>query len=93
MCVYVRIKFQVSSIILTSFRQGRSFYPPPQKGPPRLGLKIKVKRNFPYDPRTKPSNVSIYFFKNALNSQSFEETRASSTVSSEIILNIFGVAV
>ena len=45
MCVYLRnlrTKFQVSSIILTSFRQG-GFYPhPPQnkplKSPPRLGL-------------------------------------------------------
>ena len=29
MCVYLRAKFQVSSIILTSFRQGGSFTPPP----------------------------------------------------------------
>ena len=51
MSVYLRVKFEVSSITLTSFRQGGrgvgeggSFTPsPPQneplKGPPRLGLK------------------------------------------------------
>ena len=50
MCVYLRAKFQVSSIILTSLRQGRggsgvgnfNHPPPPQnkplKSPPRLGL-------------------------------------------------------
>ena len=42
MCVYLRTKFQVSSLILKSFRRG-SFIPPPEKEhlkiPPRLGLK------------------------------------------------------
>ena len=47
MGVYLRDKFDVSSIILTSFRQGRgdSFIPRPHptqneplKSPPRLGL-------------------------------------------------------
>ena len=44
MCVYLRAKFQVSSLILTSFRQGEgNFTPsPPQnetlKSPPKLGL-------------------------------------------------------
>ena len=43
-CVYLCAKFEVSSIILTSFRQGGNFTPlPPQneplKSPPRLGLK------------------------------------------------------
>ena len=42
MCVYVRTKFEVSSIILTSFRRGN---PPPQneplKSPPRLGLNVR----------------------------------------------------
>ena len=43
MGVYLRVKFGVSSIILTSFRQECNFTspPPPQneplKGPPRLG--------------------------------------------------------
>ena len=43
MGVYLRVKFGVSSIILTSFRQEYNFTspPPPQneplKGPPRLG--------------------------------------------------------
>ena len=51
LCVYLRTKFQVSSIILTSFRSGGHFNPPPpplpptpqngpRKSPPRLGLKI-----------------------------------------------------
>ena len=44
MCVYLRTKFQVSSIILTSFRQGGVILPPqpqnePLKGPPTLGSK------------------------------------------------------
>ena len=45
MGVYLRAKFEVSSIILTSFRQGGNFAPlpsPPQneplRSPPRLGL-------------------------------------------------------
>ena len=48
MGVYIRAKFEVSSMILTSFRQGVILSPPPQneplKSPPRLGLKD----NFPY---------------------------------------------
>ena len=45
--MYLRTKFEVSSLILTSFRQGAggSFTPPyqnkPLKSPPRLGLKQK----------------------------------------------------
>ena len=46
MSVYLRAKFEVSSITLTSFRHGGGlFYPPPPptqneplKSPPRLGL-------------------------------------------------------
>ena len=42
MCAYLRTKFQVSSLILKSFRRG-NFIPPPEKehlkSPPRLGLK------------------------------------------------------
>ena len=34
MCVYVRTKFQVSSIILTSFREGEFYHPPPPHPPP-----------------------------------------------------------
>ena len=41
-CLYIRPKFQVSSQILISFRQGFLTQPPPQneplKSPPRLGL-------------------------------------------------------
>ena len=52
MCVYLCAKFEVSSLILTSFGQGwvgvGEFYPPPQneplKSPPRLRLKGKGKR-------------------------------------------------
>ena len=44
MCVYLCTKVQVSSIILTDFRQGVILHPPPQneplKHPPRLGLKM-----------------------------------------------------
>ena len=48
MSVYLRAKFQVSSLILTSFRQGGrgwgNFTNPPQneplKGPPTLGLRL-----------------------------------------------------
>ena len=49
MGVYLRAKFEVSSIILTSFRLGRGVilpHPPPQnetlKSPPRLGLSGKA---------------------------------------------------
>ena len=59
---------------------------------------LLLKRKFSYDPAIKLLNVSIYFVKRFLTSYSFQETRASSTVSSEInrahtiILNISGVA-
>ena len=47
MCVYLCIKFKVSNITITSFRQeggGRDFAPPPTseqtpKSPPKLGLR------------------------------------------------------
>ena len=48
MRVYLRTKFEVSSTILTSFREeGDSLPPPPHskwtlKSPPRLGLKINL---------------------------------------------------
>ena len=48
MCVYLCIKFQGCSIILTSFRQGVILPPfPPTsklKSPPRLGLKYKKEK-------------------------------------------------
>ena len=43
-CVYLPTKFQVSSIILISFRRGNLTYPPqnePLKSPPRLGLNVR----------------------------------------------------
>ena len=46
MGVYLRAKFEISSVIVTSFRQGGNFTPPPTlpqneplKSPPRLGLR------------------------------------------------------
>ena len=50
MGVYLSAKFGGSSIILTGFRQGSNFTPPPPpspqneplKIPPRLGLKVKL---------------------------------------------------
>ena len=49
MSVYVRAKFEVSSVILTSFRQ-RGIPPPhqnePLKSPPRLTLKGKGLRHY-----------------------------------------------
>ena len=54
-CVYLRTKCQVSSIILTSFRQRVIFCPPPQNEPlkstPRLELMqgwVMGKNNFTY---------------------------------------------
>ena len=47
-CVYLRTKFEVSNIILTSFRQGEGGSPPPPpeseslKSPPRLELKYSL---------------------------------------------------
>ena len=46
MGVHLRAKFEVSSVYLTSFRQGGNFTPPPlppppqKESPPRLGLKV-----------------------------------------------------
>ena len=42
MCVYLRAKFEVSSIILTSFRQARLFYSPPSKRTPKKPTQIRV---------------------------------------------------
>ena len=49
MGVYLRAKFEVSSIILAGFRQGVILPPPPPqneplKSPPRLGLRNKKKK-------------------------------------------------
>ena len=64
----------------------------------KLGHFLFLKEKLSSDPETKPSNVRINFVKSFLKSHSFQETRASSTVSCEtnradkIILNIFGAA-
>ena len=58
-----------------------------------------LKKNILMISVTKPSIFSIYFVKSFLKSHSFQETRASSTISSEtnradkIILIMFCVAV
>ena len=47
MGVYLRAKFDVSSMILTSFRQGGSFTPPPpptSKGTPENPAQIRIKK-------------------------------------------------
>ena len=55
MNVYLSVKFQVSSVILTTFRQGGVILPPPQneplKSPPRLGLREHVKQYFQWKPQ------------------------------------------
>ena len=63
MCVYVRTKFQVSNIILTSFR-GRVILPTPPlpqneplKTPPRLRLTGKL---FPEDIVHVSSTIYLY---------------------------------
>ena len=51
MCVYLRAKFEVSIIILTSFRQkrgggegGRAILPPTSKQTPKKPTQIRVKK-------------------------------------------------
>ena len=48
MCVYLSTKFQVSSIILTSFRQGGDFTPLPltAKLTPKKPIQIRVKLKY-----------------------------------------------
>ena len=65
----------------------------------KLGHFQLIKRKFTFNPAKNPSIVSIYFIKRFVKSHSFQETKASGTVSSEanradkIILNICGIAV
>ena len=82
MCEYLRAKFEVSSMILTSFRQegGEEFNPPPipprthtlspqnepLKSPPRLGLKSRL--NYQYKRKnSEERNKFIAFFWCELN--------------------------
>ena len=46
MGVYIRAKFEVSSMILTSFRQGVILSPPTSKRTPKKPTQIRVKRQF-----------------------------------------------
>ena len=80
MCLYLRAKFEVSSIILTSFRQGVILLPPPLphpppknetiKSPPRLGLispvHVKVKK---YMYKKK---INSGYYKNSVSSKRSE---------------------
>ena len=45
MCVYLRTKLQVSSIILTSLKQGGNF-PPPQNEPLKSTLRLVLNSSF-----------------------------------------------
>ena len=70
MCVYLRTKFQVSSIIITSFRQGEGGWgvlPPPQneplKIPPKLGLKECYWGLWHCGEKGKLSNKTPYYRK------------------------------
>ena len=71
--MYLRIIFQVSTIVLTSFRQGVILPPPPQKepleSPPRLGL-INIQAFRPATSLKRDSNTDFFLrnckiFKNS----------------------------
>ena len=44
MCVYLRTKFQASTVILTSFRQGGVILLPPQNEPLKSSSRLGLKR-------------------------------------------------
>ena len=62
MGVYLRAKFDVSSIILTSFRQGGggnfTLHPPTSKGTPKKPTQIRVNVQRPYGQRLKLRKLS-----------------------------------
>ena len=73
MAVYLRVKFQVSSIILTSFRQGVGggvilLPPPPQneplKSPLRLGLKKVLEDQKKITDRLVYFQLSLQYLRN-----------------------------
>ena len=72
MGVYLSAKFEVSSIILTGFRDGEGDFTsppkkkpdPPKKSPPRLGLRIRVYLiRFMYPVLTFSDFVSSVYFR------------------------------
>ena len=75
MGVYLRATFQVSSIILTSFRRG-NFIPPsphtpknePLKSPPRLGLKHQKVDN-------RSWHINVFSHTKNINILAHTETR------------------
>ena len=80
MCVYLRTKFQVSSMILTSFRQGVILHPPTtttttSKRTPKKSTQIRVKRRL----------SQTVFFKNKLYCKQFVPT---TTFKSNVTLKI-----
>ena len=67
MCVYLRTKFQVASIILTSFRRGVISPPPPPPPPPQnesLKSLPRVRLNLKLIYRTfiLPAKFSVYIY-------------------------------
>ena len=68
MGVYLRAKFEVSTKILTSFRQGGSFTPlPPQneplKSPPRLGLRTEYSQTCLYSGHLRLLKKSVRYIE------------------------------
>ena len=68
MDVYLRAKFRVSSIILTSFIQGGNFTPlPPQneplKSPPRLGLRTEYSQTCLYSGHLRLLKKSVRYIE------------------------------
>ena len=68
MCVYLRAKFEFSSIILTCFKQGGNSPPPPQnetlKNPPRLGLNLGASQIDSIFSAKAEKSVSMIFLNN-----------------------------
>ena len=101
--VYLRAKFQVSSIILTSFRQGVILPPPPQneplKSPSRVGgLKLikssALTAKFTVLLLTSPLkllNLSLSFFVDALISIQFGVSISTGVMSGKVVFCSWGV--
>ena len=60
MNVYFSAKFQVSSVTLTSFRQGITLHPPLPKRTPKYSTQIRVKDNLPLHQLTSFFIVSLF---------------------------------